>query len=56
MLLAARIVVPISNVSDYSPQIFNTPNNFSVMICTFQYYAYSSLFSYFVPLLLFFHL
>ena len=54
MLLAARIVVSIFNVSDYSPQIFNAPNNFSVMSFGFQYYAYSFLFSYFVPLLLFF--
>jgi hypothetical protein len=41
VLLAARIVVSIFNVSDYSPHIFNAPNDFG-----FQYYAYSFLFSY----------
>ena len=56
MLLAARIVVSISNFSDYSPQRFNALNNFSVIIFNFQYYAYSVLFSYFVLLLLFFQL
>jgi len=55
VLLAVRFVVSISNVSVYSPKIFNASNNFIVRIFNFQYYAYSFLF-YFVPLFLFFQL
>jgi len=54
VLLATRFVVSISNVSVYSPKIFNASNNFSVRIFNFQY-AYSFLFC-FVRLLLFFQL
>ena len=55
MLLAARIVISICNVSDYSLKICNASNNFIVRIFNFRYFACSFLFC-FVPLLLFFQL